>query len=209
MMNKIGLILIAAFTSINAYAWRESNGGIGVVAEAHLITHHLVSEMFEVPALNKNYDLSKPYSITSRENLTLNGQIVDAYTENDWNNEAVLIYVNSTSWSTLSDLQKRALLLHELTHFMNRIDYDYAYSVKVLGMLERSEEIRTRRLISDYPLEDEIIESIDKCSLRSFNGVYDLIGSLKYTFIEKEQTLEQYIEASSCQRIKEQVKKLK
>ncbi len=207
-MNKIILALTISFFTMNAHAWRESNGGNGVVAEAHMFADSLIKEMHQVPALLEAYHL-RPYAISAKENLTLNGQPVDAVTEIDWDKEYVVVFINASTWDKLSYTQKRTLILHELTHFMSRIDDNYTYSRKVLDMLTRNYEIQNKHRDSDFPLEEEVINSIDNCSLRNFTKVYDLLGSLDYKLELKEQkqTLGQYIEASTCKRIKDQVKK--
>lgn len=202
-MRKLTLIILSHLMCFSAFAWRESNGGTGVAAEASQVAHTLLDDIFAIPALTKFY-FPKPFDVQSKTNLTLDGQSVDAYTITDTEKEiANTIYVDSDNWNKMSALQKRLLMLHEVTHFMGVTDFAYTSSQMTIDKLEKYEKLKLQYPLSNYPIDTELVATVAKCDLLSFVNVYRLVLDIDYKMPSDNKTIRNLIEESSCTTIKE------
>lgn len=205
MMNKFIAALIISLFCLEARAWRESNGGNGIISEASLIADSVIDEIWRIPALVKIYT-KKPFTIEAQPNLTLNGKPVDAYTTTDHSVGTNTIFINMTTWKGLTFPQKRLLMLHEVTHFMYKVDQNYEISKVVAVKLADYYEYQVKFPDSDFPLDDAVISSVEKCNKHHFIRAYGLIDELQHVLQPNNQTIADYVQSSSCSLIKEHVK---
>lgn len=205
MMNKIIISLCLSLFCLNALAWRESNGGNGVLSEANLIAESVIGEIWQVPALVKVYS-KKAYTIEAQPNLTLNGNPVDAYTTTDHDLGTNTIIINTSTWNDLRFPQKRLLMLHELTHFMYKVDHNYEISKLVVVKLAELYELQVKFPESETPIDEAIIHNINICNRNQFLRAYRLIEEAKFVLRPINQTIKEYAEASTCSSIKDYFK---
>lgn len=200
-MKKLAILLLSQLLCFQAFAWRESNGGNGVEAEAKKMANELLIEMWRIPILRVYYQ-SSDYDIIQGKNLKLKTGYVDAYTVTDTFNSQSLIFIDENKWVKFSEDQKRYLLLHELTHIMFYVDKDYDFSQIAIGKMEKYKQLAKKHPHSDYPFEDEMIQAVKECKLTSFITSYLLVGDMKYEMQTTNETIQALVSKSDCSAIK-------
>lgn len=200
-MKNLAIILLSQLLCFQAFAWRESNGGNGVEAEAARVADKLTKELWQVPALRVYYHASE-YKIIQRSKLKLNGEKKDAYTVTNNEGEITLIFIDEDNWKSLNASQKRLLVLHELTHFMFYIDREYNFSQFALGKLEKYKKLAQKYPHNDFPIEEEMISAVQKCNLTSFITAYLLVMDVKYEMETTNGTVQELVMNSKCEEIK-------
>ncbi|MEA9355747.1 hypothetical protein SHI21_06030 [Bacteriovorax sp. PP10] len=203
-MKKLAILLLSQMLCFQAFAWRESNGGNGIEAEAKAIASQIVKDLWRVPVLRKYY-IASEYNIVQQQGLRLKtDQEIGAYTVSDSKGGVNMIFVNSAEdqWPKLSFAQKRYLLLHELTHVMFFKDSQYDFSQIALDKMEKYDKLVAKYPDSEYPIETEIVNSVNSCKLTTFVTTYLLIGDLQYVMETTNKTIQQLILESSCDSIK-------
>lgn len=201
-MKKLAILLLSQLLCFQAFAWRESNGGNGVEAEAKAMSEQIVKDLWRIPILRKYY-VAKEYYIAQGHGLRLkDNKEVDAYTVTDSKGGVSMIFVNEDGWPKLNYEQKRYLLLHELTHVMFFIDSEYDFSQIALDKMEKYDKLVAKYPDSQYPIETEIVNSLNSCKITSFIPTYLLVGDLQYVMETTNKTIQQLILESSCDSIK-------
>ena len=200
-MKILGILILGQLICSQAFAWRESNGGNGISAEAKSIANKLISDMWKIPSVRVYYQL-KDYDVIPQKNLYLKKEKVDAYTLVNTEAEKTLIFIDEDKWNARDYTQKRFLMLHELTHFMFHKDESYMFSDLVITKLERYKKLEQKYPDSDYPIEDEIVSSLQECRLTNFVVSYLLVGSIDYELEGQGKTVYRLINESKCDNIK-------
>jgi hypothetical protein len=204
IMRKLAILLLSQMLCFQAFAWRESNGGNGIEAEAKAIASQIVKDLWRVPVLRKYYTAAE-YDIVQKTGLRLKtDQEIGAYTVSDSKGGVSMIFVNSSEdqWPKLSFEQKRYLLLHELTHVMFFRDSQYDFSQIAIEKMEKYDKLAAKYPDSEYPIETEIVNSVNSCKLTTFVTTYLLIGDLQYVMETTNKTIQQLILESNCDSIK-------
>lgn len=200
-MKKLIIVILSQLMCFQAFAWRESNGGNGVAAEAMGIANTLINEIWKVPALRVHYRF-KDYLILPEYNVKLQGKPVDAYTITDTKATKALVIIDINKWDARTLDQKRLLLLHELTHFMSFIDHDYKFSLLTLDKINRYKKLEQKYPDAEFPINEEIVATLKSCNLSSFILTYLLVGDLNYVLMDKNTTILELVEQSKCENIK-------
>lgn len=201
-MKKLAILLLSQLLCFQAFAWRESNGGNGAEAEAKSIADQVLKDLWRIPVLQKLYNDSD-YDIVQSKGLRLKDKSkVDAYAVTDSKGGVSMIFIDEATWPTLTYQQKRLLLLHELTHIKFYRDTDYNYSQLAIAKMEKYDKLAAKYPNSEYPIEKEIINSLESCDLTSFVTSYLLIGDLQYEMQTTNKTVQQLILDSKCNNIK-------
>jgi len=200
-MKKLIIIILSQLMCFQAFAWRESNGGNGVTAEAMKIANSLMDEIWQVPVL-RTYYIASDFLIIPEYKLKLDGRPVDAYTHTNTAAENTLIFIDIDKWNARTLEQKRLLILHELTHFMSFTDHGYKFSYLTLEKIDRYKKLEAKYPNADYPLDEEIKTTLKLCNLNHFVLTYLLIGDLNYVIAGKDKTILELIEQSKCSNIK-------
>jgi len=201
IMKKLAILLLSQLLCFQAFAWRESNGGNGVEAEAKKIANELLIEMWRIPILRVYYQPSD-YEIIKGKNLKLKTGYVDAYTVTDTFNSQSLIFIDEVKWANLNEDQKRYLLLHELTHIMFFVDKDYDFSQIAIQKMQKYNQLSRKYPQSEYPFEVEMISAVKECKLSSFITSYLLVGDLNYKMNTTNETIQELVLKSDCNEIK-------
>lgn len=202
-MKKLLIILFAQILCSQAYAWRESNGGNGTVAEATKLITELTETIWNIPSLRDSF-IVRPYTIEPSVNLKLDGKEVDAYTTHDRTRTTpATIYIDVNKWAKLSEEQKKLLVLHEITHFMYLVDINYIHSQYILSKIEKYNKVVSRHPNSFLPIDDELVYTVKSCKLVSFTNTFLLIANTNYYLTDEGKTIAQLVEESDCDRIKE------
>lgn len=202
IMKKLAILLLSQLLCFQAFAWRESNGGNGAEAEAKSIADQVLKDLWRIPVLQKLYNDSD-YDIVQSKGLRLKDKSkVDAYAVTDSKGGVSMIFIDEATWPTLTYQQKRLLLLHELTHIKFYRDTDYNYSQLAIAKMEKYDKLAAKYPNSEYPIEKEIINSLESCDLTSFVTSYLLIGDLQYEMQTTNKTVQQLILDSKCNNIK-------
>ena len=200
-MKKLAIILLSQLMCFQAFAWRESNGGNGVEAEAKNIAYNLLNDMWKVPVLRVLYQNSE-YDIIQRKNLKLDGMKTDAYTVSNTESEKTLIFIDQDNWITLDLNQKRLLILHEVTHFMFHRDSQYVFSQFAIDKMANYWKLAAKYPASEFPFEDELINSVKSCSLLPFISSYLLVADVNYQISTSNKTVKELVLESNCEAIK-------
>lgn len=200
-MKKLAIILLSQLMCFQAFAWRESNGGNGVEAEAKNIAYNLLNDMWKIPVLRVLYQDSD-YDIIQRKNLKLDGMKTDAYTVSNTESEKTLIFIDQDNWNTLDFNQKKLLILHEMTHFMFHRDTQYIFSNMAVGKMEHYWKLASKYPTSEFPFEDEMINSVKSCSLVPFISSYLLVADVNYQMNSSNKTVKELVLESNCDAIK-------
>lgn len=201
-MKKLAILLLGQLLCFQAFAWRESNGGNGVEAEAKAIASQVVKDLWRIPILRQYYIVSE-YDIVQKKGLLLKSKLeTNAYTVTDSKGGQSLIFIDENGWNTLNFAQKRFLLLHELTHIMFFRDSQYNFSQLALDKMANYDKLVEKYPDSEFPIETEIVNSIKSCKLTTFVTTYLLIGNLQYVIEATNKTIQQLVIESSCDNIK-------
>lgn len=199
-MKKLIIIILSQLMCFQAFAWRESNGGNGVTAEAMKIANTLLDEIWQVPVL-RTYYVASDFLIIPERNLKLDGKPVDAYTHTNTAADNTLVFIDIDKWNARTKEQKRLLILHELTHFMSLIDHGYKISYSTLDKIDRFKKLEAKYPNAEYPIDQEIITTLKLCNLTNFVLAYLLIGDLNHVVEEKNKSISQLVEQSKCSNI--------
>lgn len=200
IMKKLAILLLSQLLCFQAFAWRESNGGNGVEAEAKAMANQILNDLWRIPVLQQYYVASE-YDIVQKKGLKGKNE-TNAYTITDSKGGQSLIFLDEDSWNSLNFTQKRYLLLHELTHIMFFKDSQYNFSQLALDKLAKYDKLVAKYPDSEYPIETEIVNSLKSCQLTSFVTTYLLIGNLQYPISETNKTIQQLVLESKCDNIK-------
>lgn len=199
-MKKLIIIVLSQLMCFQAFAWRESNGGNGVTAEAMSIANTLMEEIWRVPVL-RTYYVASDFLIIPERNLKLEGKPVDAYTHTNTSADNTLIFIDTDKWNARTLEQKRLLILHELTHFMSFTDHGYKFSYLTLGKIDRYKKYEAKYPNAEYPIDSEILTTLKLCNLNNFVLAYILIGDINHVVQEKGQSILELVEQSKCSNI--------
>lgn len=200
-MKKLIIVILSQLMCFQAFAWRESNGGNGVAAEAMEIANTLLIDIWKVPALRVHYRYSD-YLIIPEYNVKLRGESVDAYTITDTKAEKSLVIIDIDKWDARTPEQKRLLILHEMTHFMSFKDHGYNFSLLALDKISKYKKLEQKYPDAEFPINTEIVATLKACNLSNFVLTYLLVGDLNYLLIENNKTILELVEQSKCDNIK-------
>lgn len=201
-MKKLIIVILSQLLCFQAFAWRESNGGNGVSAEAMDVVRELMIDIWKIPSL-RGYYTPKEFNIISKPNLRLNGNPIDAYTVTD--NEKVItptVFIDEDRWDKNDMRRKRMLMIHEITHFMFYKDASYNYSQLALDKLTRYEKLAAKYPDAQWPIDEEMMSTLKECKVASFILSYLLVADLNYVVTAKNKTIQQLILESNCDAIK-------
>lgn len=201
-MKKLIILLLSQLFCFQAFAWRESNGGNGVAAEAMDIVRELMTEVWKIPSL-RIYYIPKDFDIVPRTGLRLDGDPIDAYTVTD--TELVvtpIVFIDEVRWGKNDMARKRKLMIHEMTHFMFYKDAGYNYSQLALEKLTKYEKLAAKYPNAELPIDEEIMSTLKECKLAPFISSYLLIGDLNYVISATNKTIQQLVLKSKCDAIK-------